>query len=73
MAPEIHIEIQLLESAGIEDSKKDNIQALIMTIFLVMNRDQSYPYEYNVKEKQKQNFSNVFFPSAEHQLKKLLT
>lgn len=44
-----------------------------MTIFLVMNRDQSYPYEYNVKEKQKQNFSNVFFPSAEHQLKKLLT
>lgn len=44
-----------------------------MTIFLVMNRDQSYPYEYSVKEKQKQNFSNVFFPSAEHQLKKLLT
>ena len=44
-----------------------------MTIFLVMNPDQSYPYEYDAKENQKQNSSNAFFPSAEHQLKNLLT
>ena len=43
-----------------------------MTIFLVMNPDQSYSYEYNINENQKQNSSDAFFPSAEHTLKNLL-
>ena len=73
MAPEIQIESQLLESAGIEDSKKIDIWASLKTTFLVMNRDQLYPYEHDVKEIQKQKSSNAFFPSAEHQLKNLTT
>ena len=73
MVPEIQIESQLLESAGIEDLKKIDIWLLLMTVFLVMNPDQSYPYEYDVKENQKHNSSNAVFPSAEHQLKSLLT
>ena len=73
MAHEIQIESQILESAGIEDSRKIDIWALLMTTFLVMNRDQLYPYEHDVKEIQKQKSSNAFFPSAEHQLKNLTT
>ena len=50
MAPEIQIESQLLESAGIKDFKKIDMWAFLMTIFLVMNPDQSYPYEHDLKE-----------------------
>ena len=44
-----------------------------MTTFLIMNPDQSYPYKHDLKENQKQNSSNAFFPLAENQLKNLLT
>ena len=38
-----------------------------------MNPDQSCPYQHDVKENQKRNSSDAFFPSTEHQLKNLLT
>ena len=52
MAPEISLDQYMLETASIEQLKAIDNWALLMTIFIVMNPDQEYPFELDVKEQQ---------------------
>ena len=52
MAPEISLDQYILETASIEQLKAIDNWALLMTIFIVMNPDQEYPFELDVKEQQ---------------------
>ena len=45
MAPETQIDLQLLVTADLNDLKKFDIWALLMTIYIIINLDQSYPFE----------------------------
>ena len=45
MAPETQIDSQLLVTADLNDLKKFDIWALLMTIYIIINLDQSYPFE----------------------------
>ena len=53
MAPEILIQEELLEFAGIDEMKKIDIWALLMTLFLVINSDETHPFELNINESKK--------------------
>ena len=74
MAPEILIQEELSEFVGIDEMKKIDIWALLMTLFLVINPDQTHPFELNIN-KSKKNITGkvVFVTSAEQQLKGLLS
>ena len=50
MAPETSLDQYMLETASIEQLKVIDDWVLIMTIFIVMNPDQEYPFELDVKE-----------------------
>ena len=75
MAPEISLEY-MLETASIEKLKAIDNWALLMTIFIVMNPDQKYPFELDVKEQQntkkktsqlnllRQHLKEKLFPSS---------
>ena len=69
MAPEILIQEELLEFTGIDEMKKIDIWALLMTLFLVINPDQTHPFELNINESRKNSTDKVFVNSAEQQLK----
>ena len=71
MAPEIMIEECMLQTAGIEDLKRIDIWAAVMTLFVLLNPDQRYPFEKDIKLL-KANTGNVLLPSAELLLKKYL-
>ena len=60
MAPEILIQEELLEFAGIDEMKKIDIWALLMTLFLVINPDQTHPFELNINESRKNSTDKVF-------------
>ena len=73
MAPKIFIQEELLEFAGIDEMKKIDIWALLMTLFLVINPDQTHPFELNINESRKNSTDKVFVTSAEQQLKGFLS
>ena len=50
MAPETSLDQYMLETVSIEQLKVIDDWVLIMTIFIVMNPDQEYPFELDVKE-----------------------
>ena len=76
MAPEISLDQYMLETASIEQLKAIDNWALLMTIFIVMNPDQEYPFELDVKEQQntkkqtsqlnllRQHLKEKLFPSS---------
>ena len=76
MAPEISLDQYILETASIEQLKAIDNWALLMTIFIVMNPDQEYPFELDVKEQQntkkqtsqlnllRQHLKEKLFPSS---------
>ena len=66
--PEIMIEKCMLQTTGIQDLKRIDIWAAVMTLFVLLNPDQRYPFEKDIKLL-KANTGNVFVPSAEHLLK----
>ena len=68
MAPEIMIEGCMLETAEIEDLTRIDIWAAVMTLFVLLNPYQKYPFEKDIKLL-KANTENVLVPSAEHLLK----
>ncbi|XP_066919695.1 calcium-dependent protein kinase 4-like [Clytia hemisphaerica] len=49
-APELHVEEFLITEATLDDLKKADMWALIMTLFTVINPDQRYPFQRDVKE-----------------------
>ena len=61
----------MLQTAGIEDLKRIDIWAAVMTLFVLLNPDQRYPLQKDIKLL-KANTGNVFVPNAEHLLKKFL-
>ena len=67
MAPETQTDSQLLTTA-------DNIWALLMTIYIVINPDQSYPFAQDIKEELEKSHSTgkVLIMTVEQQLKKFL-
>ena len=69
--PEIMIEKCMLQTAGIQDLKRIDIWAAVMMLFILLNPDQRYPFEKDIKLL-KANTGNVFVPSAEHLLKTFL-
>ena len=60
MAPEILIQEELLEFAGIDEMKKIDIWALLMALFLVSNPDQTHPFKLNINESRKSKTDKVF-------------
>ena len=52
MALEISLDQYMLETASIEQLKAIDNWALLMTIFIVMNPDQKYPFQLDAKEQQ---------------------
>ena len=60
MAPEIMIEECMLQTAGIEDLKRIDIWAAVVTLFVSLNPDQRYPFEKDIKLL-KANTGNVCF------------
>ena len=72
MAPEILIQEELSEFVGIDEMKKIDIWALLMTLFLVINPDQTHPFECNINKCKKNITGKVFVTSAEQQLKGFL-
>ena len=44
-----------------------------MTLLLVVNPDQTYPFELNINESREKSTGKVFVTSAEQQLKGLLS
>ena len=52
MAIEISLDHYMLETASIKQLKTIDNWALLMTIFIVMNPDQEYPFEVDVKKQQ---------------------
>ena len=71
MAPEILLNEELLEFAGIDEMKKIYIWALLMTMFLVINPDQTHLLELSINESRKNITGKVFVTSADQQLKGL--
>ena len=49
MVPEIIIEELLIASAGIEELKTVNAWAVSLTFFTILNPDQSYPFQHDLK------------------------
>ena len=72
MSPEILIQEELLELAGIDEMRKKDIWDLLMTFFLVINPDQAHSFELNVNESKKISTGKAFAISAEQQLKGFL-
>eukprot|EP00794_Sanderia_malayensis_P012493 gene12493-13776_t len=52
MAPEIQVESLKIQSASVEELKAIDIWALLMTIFIVINPDQRFPFEDNITKMQ---------------------
>ena len=73
MAPEILIQEELLELAGIDEMKKIDIRALLMTLFLVINPDQTLPFELNINGSRKSSAEKVSVTSAGQKLKGFLS
>ena len=71
MAPEITIEECMLQIAGIEELKCIHIWAAVMTLFVLLNPEQRYPFEKDINLL-KANTGNVLVPNAEHFLKKFM-
>ena len=63
MAPEILIQDELLEFAGMDEMKK------IDDIVLVINPDQTHLFKLNINESRKNSADKIFVTSAEQQLK----
>ena len=49
MVPEIIIEELLIASAGIDELKTVNVWAASLTFFTILNPDQSYPFQHDLK------------------------
>ena len=49
MVPELIIEKLLIASAGIDELKTVNVWAVSMTFFTILNPDQSYPFQHDLK------------------------
>ena len=76
MAPETSLDQYMLETASIEQLEAIDNWTLLMTIFIVMNPDQEYPFELDVKEQQntkkqtsqlnllRQHLKEKLFPSS---------
>ena len=76
IAPEISLDQHMLETASIEQLKAIDNWALLMTIFIVMNPDQEYPFDPDGKEQQnskkqtgqlnvpRQHLKEKLFPSS---------
>ena len=64
LASEILIQEELLEFAGIDEMKKINIWTLFMTLFLVINPNQTHPFELNIND----SAGKKFVTSAAQQL-----
>ena len=73
MTPEILIQEELLEFAGKDEMKKIDIWALQITLFLVINPDETHPFELNIDESRKNSTVKVFVTLAEQQLKDFLS
>ena len=74
MALETQIDSQLLATADLNDLKKIDMWALLMTIYILINPDQSYPFTQDSKEELVKSHSTgkVLTVTAEQQLKKFL-
>ena len=74
MAPETQIDSQLLATADLNDLKKIDMWALLMTIYILINPDQSYPFAQDSKEELEKSHSTgkVLTVTAEQQLRKFL-
>ena len=64
MAPEILIQEEHLEFSGIDEMKKTDIWTLLLTLLLVINPDQTYPFQLNINESKKNSSVKVFVTSA---------
>ena len=76
MAIEISLDHYMLETASIKQLKTIDNWALLMAIFIVMNPDQEYPFEVDVKKQQntkkqtsqlnlfRQHLKEKLFPSS---------
>ena len=53
MAAETQIDSQLLATAALDDLKKIDIWALLMTIYIIINSDQSYLFAQDINEELK--------------------
>ena len=53
MAPEISVNEFLLKSASLDQLKKIDMWALVMTLFTCMNPDQKYPFQIDIDEEAK--------------------
>ena len=53
--------------------KKIDIWALQITLFLVINPDETHPFELNINESRKNSTVKVFVTLAEQQLKDFLS
>ena len=72
MAPETQVDSQLLATEDLNDFKKVDIWPLIMTIYIIINPDQLYPFAQDIKEELEKSHSTgkVLILTAEQQLKK---
>ena len=61
MAPEISIEGEMLESAGIDDLKAIDVWALLMTFFVILNPGQHFSFHLNIKETAPKEHVNLAF------------
>ena len=73
MAPEILMRENLSEFAEIVEIKKIDMWALLMTLFLVINPDQTHTFELTVNESKKNSAGKAFLTSAEQQFKDFLS
>ena len=64
MAPEILIQEEHLEFSGIDEMKKTDIWTLLLTLLLVINPDQTHPFQLNINESKKNSSVKVFVTSA---------
>ena len=53
MAAETQIDSQLLATAALDDLKKIDIWALLMTIYIIINSDQWYLFAQDINEELK--------------------
>ena len=72
MAPEISLDQYILATASIEQLKAIDNWALLMTIFIVMNPDQKYPFKIDVTEQQNTKKQTNQLNLLRHHLKEKL-
>ena len=70
MAPELVVSELLLTSAGIDDLKRADVWSVLMTIFMILNPDQEFPFERDIDVTNKTT-PELLLNSIKSQLSKL--